>query len=933
MKATKWSFALLACVLVASLGVSCGSHSNSAGSTDGGSTNDLFATTTRSGTVKLPSGTHIDVQTVTVQGTLAHVQPSTSGAFSMTAYASGPQLVVVLSPAGNPMLMGWLDATHTTVNAESTAEALVFYATGVPLMPMNAQEKALGAVASVPGLAGLTQAIAAALVTSADAFASANASVTSALDSVLAPFDLGPPGTIIKAQDLVIQPSAGSPQSGVSVLDSPPFAAYVRNAYRRRAWAFVQRVSETNVGADGTTTVHPDPADVASFEVWPVVGTNAGFSGTFSDIFDAWWGNQPSAGAPIDSPRDMVLAGTVMPFSTPLVSGSIKTSYAVTVVGPGVAFGPGLSGLTTPQSLEQAEVSVRGFVMDVLLPVIVNVFLGGSGSDSVNKQLQAAGLSISATDGTTSPAGAMWANVIKNVTSQILKSNNLVALVQAIQAGKWKNAFKTIIGDPASGSVVRGIVTDAISTYYLQEVADTFKDAWKAAEAKNLLKQFGNFMNGVGFGFQLVDLAAYAVSLEGSHAGDAWTIDVIGGKVRINPYPAEVPPSGMVGLAATVLSVGDAGGLAYTYLWSNTATAGTLTGPGSDAMTPLANGGSSYCSSKSTCTYVANSGPGDGGDQHDTVSVVVFDSPRCKGTQIGSATDLVTVTRGVKLAAVPATIGVGGSSTLTATMLGLPDAGAYTFDFKCPDCQAGKLEALGVMPSYDICSNGNQVNYTQMGDVTQDTTDTVTVDVYGAPACQGPILGSAAASVTVMVADGGAKDAGGDAGTCNGLTTTSVGTYQVVKAETPTEPRQQLPAPPDGSYVLTNATKYETPATPDAGEIVVQTESVQGLLTFSGTSMSLFYQLEGQPPIHSNYTISWVTGGPWVNIAPACISGGVDPMIYDGAGTYSPATQGQPIGYSTDGGLILGMEAVDPKTAFSGAGASPTSTIFTFAPQ
>jgi hypothetical protein len=238
---------------------SCGGGSSHAGATDAG--NDAgtldggtsFPTTmTQSGTVQLPAGVTVPLQSLTVQGSLDNVAVSSSGAFSITTYSPGAQLVAVLSPSGNPMLMGWLDASHTTIDAESTAEVLLWFGAGIPNLPADARQTALAALATTPALDGVTQAIETGLVASPDTFANPNQPLTDALTQVLAPIRQGMPGTILDIADVLVQPGASSPQSGLSVIQDPPYSAHVTNAFRRRAWAFVQRVSETT----GTTVLH-----------------------------------------------------------------------------------------------------------------------------------------------------------------------------------------------------------------------------------------------------------------------------------------------------------------------------------------------------------------------------------------------------------------------------------------------------------------------------------------------------------------------------------------------------------------------------------------------------------------------------------------------------------------------------------------------------
>jgi hypothetical protein len=177
-----------------------------------------------------------------------------------------------------------------------------------------------------------------------------------------------------------------------------------------------------------------------------------------------------------------------------------------------------------------------------------------------------------------------------------------------------------------------------------------------------------------------------------------------------------------------------------------------------------------------------------------------------------------------------------------------------------------------------------------------------------------------------------APDGGGsnDAALCNSLTAAPVATCVFSQAVAPTEPRATLPPPADGTYVLTNATFYgSSQGAPIDCEMV---------LTISGTSMELFASgFNGQGGFsagtsgQASYEIGWVTGGPWVNVTPTCPgAGGFDPLT-SAAQHYDNGAAAQ-LGYlTTDGGLVLGMEAINPAVGGSGDGENPI--VFTFTQQ
>jgi hypothetical protein len=602
---------------------SCGGGSSHAGATDAG--NDAgtldggtsFPTTmTQSGTVQLPAGVTVPLQSLTVQGSLDNVAVSSSGAFSITTYSPGAQLVAVLSPSGNPMLMGWLDASHTTIDAESTAEVLLWFGAGIPNLPADARQTALAALATTPALDGVTQAIETGLVASPDTFANPNQPLTDALTQVLAPIRQGMPGTILDIADVLVQPGASSPQSGLSVIQDPPYSAHVTNAFRRRAWAFVQRVSETT-----GTTVTPDPMDITDFEVTPILGLNQGLNGTVANIMNVYYGTATAIGAPVNSPRDMSTNMT-LPFSVPLVGNADKTTYTVTVVGAGLLTGAALP-LTAAQIAKITDIGVRSFVVDAFLPVLTNVIFGIPG---------------------LIPNSTFLDNLAKNLSKDLL--NSFPKLGPSIVSGDWNSVFATLnqsFGAPSS--TWRGLVVDDI-TLAIQQTPGGAGLSYKAAGAVNLVKTINTYITISGLVLQAVDSRWFISSIAQSDQADAWTLDVTPSKVTLNPSASTTSVGQMLTLAASVLGVNDLTG--YSFEWTNTENGGDLLQVGAGSQTTSVSS-PSFCASVTQGASVAQVNYlASTSGVTDTVTVEAFNGPNCAmgtGTSVGTAKAMVTITQ------------------------------------------------------------------------------------------------------------------------------------------------------------------------------------------------------------------------------------------------------------------------------------------------
>ncbi|HEX4339018.1 MAG TPA: hypothetical protein VH062_24090 [Polyangiaceae bacterium] len=123
--------------------------------------------------------------------------------------------------------------------------------------------------------------------------------------------------------------------------------------------------------------VDSPPLAITDFEVSPVNGLDKGFTGAFTNVFNWWYGTASSAYTPVNSPRD-ASTNVTLPFKVPPVDGASKTTYQVTLVGPGVSDGDAFASLSAAQHTQFVNVCVSGLVQDVLIPFVANIVFGNS---------------------------------------------------------------------------------------------------------------------------------------------------------------------------------------------------------------------------------------------------------------------------------------------------------------------------------------------------------------------------------------------------------------------------------------------------------------------------------------------------------------------------------------------------------------------------
>lgn len=521
----------------------------------------LFTTTTTSMTAVLPAGSSMTADKVSVQTTVGTATPSSTGQVTVPVYKDDPQIAIVLNSAGVPMLMGWIDPLHTQISVGTTAEVLAYYALG-GFLTLNDSDRTLlvQAIATNKNLATLTSTVSSEIVANPNAFAQYDSNIESALNSFYTTVTGVTPRkhSVVRPMGVAITPGA---QSGLDVIQQPPSQAYMTNNYRRRTHAFVVRVKDTMLGPPNVDTANS--ANITDFEIPPTVGVNGGVTGALTDIFGAYFGNQPTAYAPIDT------SGS--PFNTPLTSGFDRTTYQVTVVGPGTQNIANLANLTPAMVNARAQVSVAGFVSDALVPFLTN-FAFGSGF------LPNAGHSAS------SSVSAFQAALINNIEVDLLGFIPTVpGLMDKITAGDWGGALKDMFATTANSNTVRTIFVNAVKNAVITSQLTTTLDIGSFVGAA---KSFDTILNAAGGVLQVFDSGVYVTQLFGADVADQWTITVDATKVTLSPATSTIQQTGTSTFTAAVPGVDITG---WSYRWTTSASVGTLS--------EVAGGGRSYCSS------------------------------------------------------------------------------------------------------------------------------------------------------------------------------------------------------------------------------------------------------------------------------------------------------------------------------------------------
>lgn len=654
--------------------------------------------------IEMPAGVSVGADKLTVVTSAGAGTPNAAGSVSVPIYLNGLQLAIAQSPAGNPMMMGWIDATHTTISASSTAQVLGYFAlNGAYLLHTQDAEALIAALPTAEGIAAVEAAVASELAKNIDAFASSDTILSQAVANfATAIFSSVKTASAVAnrshAKAVTITPDV---QSGITVVQDPPFAAHLTNSYRRRAMAFVDRVSYSVGGV-----VTPDPQTVTSFEVAPTIGVNGGVTGTLTDIMAAYWGNQQTAYASVTSPD----SGS---FATPLVDGSDKTIYQVTVVGAGAS--AGVTNLTATQSTALTEVALRGFVTDFLVPTFANAILGSGAIDF--------------TKGQGTAQAKFYADLVNSATTDFItfvSSATYDKTKTKIINGQWFDASVDITSTVAGSNTLRSILVRAFEV----AAGNAAASGVQTVAASTFFTAFNNILNLAGGGLQVIDSTTYGANLASSDRADQWTLTVTASPVKLNPPQTNIDVGGTVTLTASVLGVEDTSG--YSYHWTTTTQVGDLSEVGGASRTHQTD----YCSSQNVAVFVYEIGATPYAT--DTVTVQVYAGPNCdpaKGPLLGSGPATVTFLPSNTLSVTPAsTQAKPGDTVALAAALANPVTGPdaiVTYQWSVSGNAGGTLtNPTTGAASTSFESSSATVSYTASANAVSPQQDTVTVTAF-----------------------------------------------------------------------------------------------------------------------------------------------------------------------------------------------------------
>jgi hypothetical protein len=551
--------------------------------------------TLQNGKIVLPAGVSVSTTKLTVANSVTSAAPNADGTFSLAAFSGGPQFTVVSSPAGTPMLTGFLGPSATTIDSATTAQVLIYFAAGLYMLPSTYRTQAVTAVANAPGFAQVQSAIESALQSDPDAFAHGHtAGVTSALQTFVTTLYGSPAGGSARRRSpREVQITPGTAQSGITVLNDFPNGIHFSNAFRRGAVAFVDR--ESYVDASGNA----QPAAITDYVKPTTIPPVSGLSTVSGSLLSAVQGYY--SGATAYTPT------TTATIPLDVIPGSRSTRYRVTVVGAGPIL-PSSIVLTQEQQAAQHLIVVQSLILDVLVPIVASLIIPMN-STAIDNAFNYTGGNAALTDFITTLATAQQIYTLAN------DGNVSDAAVLA---------WNTIIG------------SNTLQLAFLQAVLSVLEEQYPAAAAQAAFAKGSsllNVLNVMSAVFVTSDLLVIATETTNSDTANVTEVAAALDPVSLTPASSSVANSGTVGFTVSAPTASGSGET-LVYTWSNSAKAGHIT----DGINGHLD---NFDSTSNKVTYTADSV----GTGTDTITATVYAVQGSARTQIGKTVSAtVTVT-------------------------------------------------------------------------------------------------------------------------------------------------------------------------------------------------------------------------------------------------------------------------------------------------
>lgn len=508
---------ILASLFTAMFVLGCGGSGSGTQNTTG----FTFTRTPVQAQIQIPTGSTLSALSLTPWSSGGASKFDSSGRSNVTIYNDGPQYADVRNAEGKLVFISYLSDTQTVFNAETTAEAMIFFACGGAAQIDEGPAIVLAAIKDFTGFTAVVDEITNQLVSQGHvslATGTLAAKIQAVVDAVRGT-------TAPKGRGTIAEPTSASGIFLDTIIDGK---FTIQNNYLRRASGWLRRVEYV----DSVGIKHDGPEAETEFQKFEIKPPSryGGFTGTAANILKGEFAWTPTVSEPLNIPLYPETAQA--------------TTYELRVHGFGGSAGNVVS-LAPGEYDEILELSLKSIILDATLPIIANIIIPLKGG-AIEDFLEFAGSSSALSD---------LINISRETAPQ---------LADQLSQGQVEDALTTVYETLLTSNTFLPALLEIIIEYAESRNYDlnTFNTGTLAKDVGEKLALLGI----VDIFFSSADMILYVSDIARSGRCHNFLITTTPGKVSITPEYRSVSVTNTSDLTAVIQNKNpDA---VYKYEWS-----------------------------------------------------------------------------------------------------------------------------------------------------------------------------------------------------------------------------------------------------------------------------------------------------------------------------------------------------------------------------
>lgn len=523
--------------------------------------------------IVLPEGSSLDLTGAELLSFGERFPVGNEGKVKAIATPGEGSVTFLLDKNGEIVLMGYLSSDQNKISPQTTADVLLYQGSRLWLIPgQNAPsffakiDEISPAVSWRKEFEGLWK---------QDPLILSKGIFVEPLKEVLKQIMPEPNELDIRAKVSDIQVDAADIKSGIQVFESDLGKISVTNSYRRRAHAFLYKVSSKDESGVKTTLITNLGGSTPAKEDFPIDPASA--ANSLTGIL----------GSLVENTQSEIAAKTSGPASLPLEDKESEAEYKLHIVGPGIS---STNPKTEAEFLKLTRLEVETFAIDFMFPLIMEIFgykgdLKEGGIDIKNGRVEAF---IEKTE--------VFLKASPDVYDEIKKGQYAAALkkgIEKVETGLIESTFKEMAftGFDIMTEFGKNYVKD-FPKVDASKYDEVFESAGRVLKVLNSALLAGDFLR-IGLDFR------------NSCQFEEWTVTARSAKVSLLPAEATVSSRGNKEIKAEIKNLEEEGGDNFPYFkWSTSGKYGYI-------QDKKGNKGKSFDSSDKEITYYSETSASD----------------------------------------------------------------------------------------------------------------------------------------------------------------------------------------------------------------------------------------------------------------------------------------------------------------------------------